>query len=199
VSNGGVIVKNELERKWKEGVVTYLRYSSVSLQVRGKPQETSVMIAGLWAEAWSTTHQNTKNECHPVCRFYFIRLYELRERKKMLVNIASCRPEFEPTPSEYRIILVSTISPCSVVLSKKTVLAKNLNDATPLFVRKNSVRKCTKDRQLRIFCAESPFLAAGTSVSSFPSNVSSRTVHKSNNGQKASESIAIELDVWGCL
>jgi len=51
VSNGGVIVKNELERKWKEGVVTYLRYSSVSLQVRGKPQETSVMIAGLWAEA----------------------------------------------------------------------------------------------------------------------------------------------------
>lgn len=72
-------------------------------------------------------------------------------KKKMLVNIASYRPEFEPTLSEYRIVLISTISPCSVVLPKKTVLAKNLNDATPLFVRKNSVRKCTKDRQLRSF------------------------------------------------
>lgn len=184
---------------WEEGVVTYLRYSGLSLQVIGKPQETLIMIAGLWAETWSTTHQNTKNECHPVCRCYFIRLCGPRERKKMLVNIAIYRPEFEPTPSEYRIILVSTISPCSVVLPKKTVLAKNLNDATPLFVRKNSVRKCTKDRQFRSFCAESPFLAAGASVSSFPSKVSSRTVHKSNNGQKARESIAIELDVWGCL
>lgn len=113
----------------------------------------------------------------------------------MLVNIASYRHEFEPTLSEYRIVLVSTISPCTIVLPKKTVLAKNLNDITPLFVRKNSVRKCTKDRQLRSFCAESPILAAGASVSSFPSKVSSRTVHKSNNGQKARESIAIELDV----
>jgi len=79
-----------------------------------------------------------------VCRCYFIRLCGLRERKKMLVNIASYRPEFEPTPSEYRIILVSTISPCSVVLPKKTVLAKNLNDATPLFVgriRSENVRR----------------------------------------------------------
>jgi len=113
----------------------------------------------------------------------------------MLVNIASYRPEFQPTPSEYKVILVSTISPCSGMLPKKTVLAKNLNDATPLFVRKNSVRKCTKDRKHRSFCAESLFLAAGASVSSFPSKVSSRTVHKSNNGQKARESIAIELDV----
>lgn len=157
------------------------------------------MIAGFWAENWSTTRQDTKNECHPVSRCYFIRLCGLRERNKILVNTASYRSEFEPTPSEYKIILLSTISPCSVVLPKKTVLAKNLNDATPLFVQKNSVRKCTKDRQHRSFCAESPFLAAGASVSSFPSKVSSRTVHKSNNDQKARESIAIELDVWGCL
>jgi len=44
VSNGGVIVKNELGRMWKEGVVTYLRYSGVSLHVTGKPQETLVMM-----------------------------------------------------------------------------------------------------------------------------------------------------------
>jgi hypothetical protein len=44
VSNGGLIVKNEFGRMWKEGVVTYLRYSGVSLYVRGKPQETSVMM-----------------------------------------------------------------------------------------------------------------------------------------------------------
>ena len=50
MSNGVVIVKSELGRTWKEEVVTLLRYSGVSLQVRGKPQETSVMIAGLWAE-----------------------------------------------------------------------------------------------------------------------------------------------------
>ena len=43
----------------------------------------------------------------------------------MLVNIASYRPEFQPTPSEYKVILVSTISPCSGVLPKKNVLAKN--------------------------------------------------------------------------
>jgi hypothetical protein len=81
-----------------------LKYFVISLYVRGKPREISVIRADVWAEPWNTARQNTKHECHSRDRCYFIRLWELRKIKEILVNIISYRTELEPTPSEYEIV-----------------------------------------------------------------------------------------------